>query len=147
MSTIMRFEKLQDKQCESVINFLLSEKIHFSLFCLIDRVKFMPELPREIMENFQPISLFVLKGYTFDSIELTARGIIFEAGFGSENIGRYVEIGFRDILQVIITNPKDKDVPVFTRLSCKDLFDCTQEDELQKSMEAIMSNPHNKQYL
>lgn len=147
MNAVIKFEKLQDKQCEEIVKFLINQKICFSLFCHMNQVRFTPELPQNIMENFAPISLFILNGYAFESLSIIQGGIGFEAGFGKENIGSFVEIDFRDILQIIVQNAKEKDVPIFTRLAADELFFNSEEEELKKSMEAIMSNPHNQQYL
>ncbi len=149
MSAYSSFEKILDAQCEAFIQFFAQEGIHFSVICAVKNVAFSPPLPQDILDGFQPLSLFILAGYTFESLEISKRGIIFEAGFGRDNIGSFVQIDFRDILQIVMTNKKGKDIPVFTRLDGRDLFECTEiakEQDLQQSMEAILSNPHNKKF-
>ncbi|CBG40104.1 hypothetical protein [Helicobacter mustelae] len=144
----MKFDKLQDKHCENIIKFLMQKKKSFILWCKIDEVSFDPPLPASILQDFRPISPFVLAGYTFESLALTERGISFEAGFGSENIGSIVEMDLSSILQIAIT-VGEKESVIFVRLDSKKIFveESLEEEEMKRSMEAILSNPHNKQYL
>lgn len=150
MSKRLRFEKLQDRQCETLLKFLIAEEVYFSVICAVKNVNFTPALPKEILDGFQPLSLFILAGYTFASLEIMQNSITFEAGFGSDNIGSFVQIDFRHILQILIANKKGKDIPIFTRLDGGEIFEDTylpsKEEELQQSMEAILSNPHNQKY-
>ena len=148
MSKQMRFEGVMDRQCELLLRFLAREGVQFALVCPISEVTFMPPLPEEMVRGFQPQSLFVLAGYTLDSLEILSDGICFEAGFGRENIGHFVSVDFRHILQVVITTPKGKDIPLFTRMDSSELFEVggAIDDEI-RSMEAILSNPHNRKYL
>lgn len=149
MSRYLRFEKLLDKQCEDVIRFLSKEKVNFALVCEVKNVVFDPPLPQEILEGFQPLSLFVLAGYTFDSLAFSQDGIMFEAGFGPNNIGSFVQINFRHILQLSVSNHKSKDMIVFRRLDGFEIFGDEEQNKiqnLQQSMQAILSNPHNQKY-
>lgn len=149
MSKYLKLERLLDKQCEDFIRFFASENINFSLVCEICNVTFEPPLPQDILNNFKPLSLFILAGYTFESLIFNKNGIGFEAGFGSENIGSFVQIDFRHILQLITTNQKNKDMLIFSRLNVFELFENEEQvkqDNLEQSMKAILSNPHNKKF-
>lgn len=149
MSKYLKFERLLDKQCEDFIRFLVSENVNFSLVCEICNVSFEPPLPQDILSNFKPLSLFVLAGYTFESLTFCKNGIGFEAGFGSDNIGSFVQIEFRHILQLIMTNQKNKDTLIFSRIDSLELFEDEErmkQDHLEQSMKAILSNPHNKKF-
>lgn len=140
------FERMHNRQCELLIDFLSSERISFSLICEVSKVVFAPPLPSEILNSFQTLSLFALSGYTLDSLTITHNGIAFEAGFGKDNIGSLVQIRFQHILQIIIRNHNHKEVAIFTRLNARELFGSTEQDELRNSMQAILANPHNRRF-
>ena len=150
MNLRTKYEVFQDQQCRETIHFLKKNEIFFNLICEIKNVSFDPPLPKEILESFQNCSLFALAGYTFDSLTLLQNGIMFEAGFGSDNIGSYVQIDYKHILQIAVTSLKDHNVPLFIRLNSSEIFDEGKENketsEIERSMEAILSHPHNQKF-
>ncbi len=89
LSAQAEYNKLQSAQCAEILKFLQKNGIYFSVICELKHVSFEPMLPSHIMNSFQPISFFILAGYAFDSLLLGQRGLSFEAGFGSENIGSW----------------------------------------------------------
>lgn len=142
------FDQLQSAYCRDVVRFLQNRGYFFSLVCAIRDVSFEPMLPKSILELFQPISMFVIAGYTFESLRLGSNGMSFEAGFGSENIGACVQMDYTHILQIAMTAENQRDTVLFSRLNCAEIFGAedSANDELNRSMEAILSNPHNQKF-
>lgn len=138
------FHGLMRRHTKEVLEVLLKKGMHFSILTNIADVTFEPELPASIRQNFKPITMFFLAGYTFESTQLYNGKISFEAGFGSDNFGSLVSLSVDAILQIII-----EDIPVFINLSTppKVLKTVPKEHGLKRSMEALMSNPENKKLI
>jgi len=107
-------------------------------------VTFDPSLPSQISQNFKPITMFFLAGYTFESTQVYNGRISFEAGFGSDNFGSLVSLPIEAILQIII-----EEIPVFINLSTppKAVAHVPKETGIKRSMEALMSNPDNQKLI
>lgn len=138
------FNQLMKKHANEVVSFLLKEGINFSILTNIADVEFDPILPAEISQNFKPITMFFLAGYTFESTQLGIETMSFEAGFGSENFGSIVNVPMHAILQIIV-----EEIPVFINLSTPPKIEekkPTQEG-VKRSMNALMANPENQKLL
>ncbi len=79
------FNGLMKKHAKEVLELLLKRGANFSILTNIADVTFDPPLPVEISQNFKPITMFFLAGYTFESTQIYNGKISFEAGFGSDN--------------------------------------------------------------
>ena len=155
------------KHAREIIQFLISQNIHFSVQCNRNKVQFDPELPEEISNQFHPIIDFILAGFTFESIEIWQDDMSFEAGFGKDNFPSLVIIPFTSIIQITIPvdNSAIRDICVFmnamnvlelnifrytdetqehkdSKLKTKELNE--EEELLESSKNAILSNPNNK---
>ncbi len=146
----VEYDQLQNMQCYNILRLLQENNHYFSVICELKHVSFEPMLPKDIIDAFQPISMFVVAGYAFDSLSLGTRGMSFEAGFGMDNIGACVQIDYAYILQIAVVNKKDRDVALFSRIDSIEIFggemQDIHEDGLSRSMEAILSHPHNQKF-
>ncbi|GAA8348098.1 hypothetical protein KH0155_27970 [Helicobacter pylori] len=149
---------LNNKHCMEYLQFLSKNHLSFNLLCERDAIDFSPKLPKEIHEKFGSLVLFVLAGYTLESLMVDAQSVQFEAGFGPNNIGSVVQVELPGIIQILIKE-KNEDVVLFNRCDSLELFQkeepITQEpkkDERESkewldSKEALFSNSKNRTIL
>jgi hypothetical protein len=144
LQTILGDDKFCDMMNEHILDifdYLLEKGVNFAILTNVSEVVFEPELPDEIKKSFKPITMFILAGYTFESVIANEDSISFEAGFGHENFGSLVTVPILSVLQVIV-----EDTPVFINLSIPSNKKESKKEEIgiKKSMEALLSNPENK---
>ncbi|MCQ2625095.1 hypothetical protein JT082_01300 [Helicobacter pylori] len=149
---------LNNKHCIEYLQFLSKNHLSFNLLCERDAIDFSPKLPKEIHEKFGSLVLFVLAGYTLESLMIDAQSVQFEAGFGPNNIGSVVQVGLSGIIQILIKE-KNENAVLFNRCDSLELFQkeepITQEpkkDERESkewldSKEALFSNSKNRAIL
>ncbi|GAA9012966.1 hypothetical protein Taitung201_03130 [Helicobacter pylori] len=149
---------LNNKHCIEYLQFLSKNHLSFNLLCERDAIDFSPKLPKEIHEKFGSLVLFVLAGYTLESLIIDAKSVQFEAGFGPNNIGSVVQVELPGIIQILIKE-KNENVVLFNRCDSLELFQkeepITQEpkkDERESkewldSKEALFSNSKNRAIL
>ncbi len=149
---------LNNKHCMEYLQFLSKNHLSFNLLCERDAIDFSPRLPKEIHEKFGALVLFVLAGYTLESLIIDAKSVQFEAGFGPNNIGSVVQVELPGIIQILIKE-KNENVVLFNRCDSLELFQkeepITQEPEKDEreskewldSKEALFSNSKNRAIL
>ncbi len=149
---------LNNKHCMEYLQFLSKNYLSFNLLCERDAIDFSPKLPKEIHEKFGTLVLFVLAGYTLESLMVDAQSVQFEAGFGPNNIGSVVQVELPGIIQILIKE-KNENAVLFNRCDSLELFQkkepITQEPkkderELKEwldSKEALFSNSKNRAIL
>ncbi len=149
---------LNNKHCMEYLQFLSKNHLSFNLLCERDAIDFSPKLPKEIHEKFGTLVLFVLAGYTLESLMIDAQSVQFEAGFGPNNIGSVVQVKLPGIIQILIKE-KNENAVLFNRCDSLELFQkeepITQEpkkDERESkewldSKEALFSNSKNRAIL
>ncbi|MGL2345386.1 hypothetical protein ACOWKZ_07325 [Helicobacter pylori] len=149
---------LNNKHCIEYLQFLSKNHLSFNLLCERDAIDFSPKLPKEIHEKFGTLVLFVLAGYTLESLIIDAQSVQFEAGFGPNNIGSVVQVELPGIIQILIKE-KNETAVLFNRCDSLELFQkeepITQEpkkDEQESkewldSKEALFSNSKNRAIL
>ncbi|MGL2756052.1 hypothetical protein ACQJ8F_02295 [Helicobacter pylori] len=149
---------LNDKHCIEYLQFLSKNHLSFNLLCERDAIDFSPKLPKEIHEKFGSLVLFILAGYTLESLMIDAQSVQFEAGFGPNNIGSVVQVKLPGIIQILIKE-KNENAVLFNRCDSLELFHkeepITQEpkkDERESkewldSKEALFSNSKNRAIL
>lgn len=93
---------LNNKHCIEYLQFLSKNHLSFNLLCERDTIDFSPKLPKEIHEKFGALVLFVLAGYTLESLMIDTQSVQFEAGFGPNNIGSVVQVKLPGIIQILI---------------------------------------------
>lgn len=138
------FHGQMKRHAKEVLELLLKRGVNFSILTNISDVSFDPALPAQISQNFKPITMFFLAGYTFESTQIYNGKISFEAGFGNDNFGSLVSLPIEAILQIII-----EEIPIFINLSTppKVAAQIPKETGIKRSMEALMSNPNNQKLI
>ncbi|WQU07645.1 hypothetical protein KVE94_02170 [Helicobacter pylori] len=149
---------LNNKHCIEYLQFLSKNHLSFNLLCERDAIDFSPKLPKEIHEKFGSLVLFVLAGYTLESLMIDAQSVQFEAGFGPNNIGSVVQVKLPGIIQILIKE-KDENAVLFNRCDSLELFqkeepplqepkkDERESKEWLDSKEALFSNSKNRAIL
>ena len=131
------FGEIMKSHIYNVIEFFIKEGKEFAVASEIEHISFEPALSKEIVDNFAPISLFVLSGYTFETLTLDSEKIVFEAGFGNENIGSFVTIPLLAIKHILI----DDFVIVVNMATYKEEDEV--DNKIEHSMEVFLNNPEN----
>ncbi|MGL2660781.1 hypothetical protein ACQJ6U_00675 [Helicobacter pylori] len=149
---------LNNKHCIEYLQFLSKNHLSFNLLCERDAIDFSPKLPKEIHEKFGSLVLFILAGYTLESLMIDAQSVQFEAGFGSNNIGSVVQVELPGIIQILIKE-KNENIVLFNRCDSLELFqkeeplmqepkkDERESKEWLDSKEALFSNSKNRAIL
>ncbi len=140
------FARLMETHIRDMLIFLFENDQNFGILCKIDQLDFDPPLPKHISDEFRSMTLFFLAGYTFESARIDNDVLIFEAGFGQENVGSFVSVPLLAIVQVIID-----DTPAFVNLALPQERHPIQEAEKSEgvvnSMNAFLSNPENQKFM
>ncbi|EJC55672.1 hypothetical protein [Helicobacter pylori] len=149
---------LNNKHCIEYLQFLSKNHLSFNLLCERDAIDFSPKLPKEIHEKFGSLVLFILAGYTLESLMINAQSVQFEAGFGPNNIGSVVQVELPGIIQILIKE-KNENIVLFNRCDSLELFqkeeplmqepkkDERESKEWLDSKEALFSNSKNRAIL
>lgn len=141
-----KFQTLMQKHIEDVLMYCFEKDQHFGILCKIEHVGFEPWLPQEIHKEFRDVTLFFLAGYTFETAKIQGDDLVFEAGFGAENIGSVLTVPLLSILQIIVDDtPILINVANYTEKKTKTIEPAT-DDGVQNSMAALLSNPENKKF-
>ncbi|MCI5968703.1 hypothetical protein [Helicobacter sp.] len=146
-----KFQAMKEKHCYEILEHLIRKKISFSILCNIECVKFEPSLPQEIRNAFSELTLFILAGYTFESLELDGKNLYFEAGFGEENVGSFVTSPLDSIVQILLPNHDglQSDFCIYMNLFAtfpKIKPSQMEEEGINSSMQALLANPKNKKF-
>lgn len=147
-----KFQELLKGHCSAVLEYLIHKKINFSIVCNVKRVKFEPELPESIRGSFSDLTVFILAGYTFESLEVDSKNLYFEAGFGEENLGSFVTTPLDSIVQILLPNIEDLHtdfcvyINLFATLIGTEYDNNGEEEGINSSMKALLANPKNKRF-
>ncbi len=140
------FQKLMQHHIEELIVHFFESEQNFGILCKIDEISFEPPLPDSINNEFRPMTLFFLAGYTFETAHIDGDMLIFEAGFGVENIGSFVTVPLLSIMQIIVDEtPIFVNVATYTKEKQEKKVSNT-KDGIKNSMEALLSNPENSKF-
>ena len=140
------FALMMQRHIQELLLYLFEHDQTFGILCKIEHLTFEPELPQYISREFRPMTLFYLAGYTYDSARVDDQQLIFEAGFGEENIGSFVTVPLLSILQIIIDEtPVFMNHAIFKETGKRALN--LNNDGVENSMAAFLSNPENKKFL
>lgn len=140
------YARLMENHLRDMLIYLFENDQNFGILCKIEHVTFDPPLPKHLSDEFRAMTLFFLAGYTFESARIDNDILIFEAGFGQENIGSFVSVPLLSIVQIIID-----DTPAFVNLAQPQehhaLHAIEKDEGVQNSMSAFLSNPENQKFL
>ena len=127
------FCDLMKNHAQECLEYLLEKNRGFNIVVNLKNVKFNPELPKEISDNFSNLIMFELGNYTLESAFLEDDFLIFEAGFGNENFASTLSVPLSDIIQINLKNQ-----PIFINLSIQEKKD-DEEDKRAKSKKIFSS--------
>ncbi len=141
-----KFSSLMKSSIQNMIVHFFEKEQNFGILCHIEHVSFEPALPEDIDSEFRPLTLFFLAGYTFETAQIVDDALVFEAGFGVENIGSIVSVPLLSIMQIIVDETPllinlaryKKDVKVVNKSTGKGI---------ENSMASFLSNPENSKFL
>lgn len=138
------FAKLMQKNIEDLIVYLFEKEQNFGILCRIDECGFNPPLPEHIESSFRQMTLFFLAGYTYETAMIEDDCLIFEAGFGAENVGSVVTVPLLSIMQVIVD-----ETPIFINLASQKAKKqlSSSGSGIENSMASFLSNPENAKFL
>jgi len=141
------FALLMQRNIQELLIHFFNKEQNFGILCSIKDVSFNPPLPQDIESSFREMTLFFLAGYTFETAHIVDNCLVFEAGFGSENIGSVVTVPLYSIMQVIV-----EETPVLINLSTFKIEDEVKnsgvdEKGVENSMASFLSNPENSKFL
>jgi len=143
-----RFVSMMRHHIEEMLVFLFEKDQSFGILCHIEHLEFEPELPEYIRKEFRPVTLFYLAGYTFDSARIDGTDLIFEAGFGEENIGSFVTVPLSSIMQIIIDEtPILINHAIYKGPQLAEPDPAVEPAGVETSMAAFLSNPENQKFL
>ncbi|MFZ2889583.1 MAG: hypothetical protein WA010_03830 [Sulfuricurvum sp.] len=135
-----------ENHLRDMLIYLFENNQNFGILCKIEHVIFDPQLPKDLSDEFRAMTLFFLAGYTFESARIDNDILIFEAGFGQDNIGSFVSVPLLSIVQIIID-----ETPAFVNLAIPQehhqLMKKENNEGVQNSMSALLSNPENQKFL
>ena len=139
-----KFCDIMSSHIQQLLVYLFEQEQNFGILCKIEQLAFDPELPKHISDEFRPMTLFFLAGYTFESARIDNDCLVFEAGFGNENVGSFVTVPLLSIMQIIID-----ETPIFVNLASPSTVRQTNNEDkgIQNSMAALLSNPENEKFL
>ncbi len=140
------FNALMRKHIQELLLFLFEAEQNFGVLCKIEELRFDPELPESIQSEFRPMTLFFLAGYTFESARIDDEYLIFEAGFGADNLGSFVSVPLLSIMQIIVD-----ETPIFVSLAAPkkrppENKSIQKDSGIETSMAAFLKNPENEKF-
>jgi len=141
------FASIMEKNIQSMLIHFFEKDQNFGVLCNIDDVSFEPILPEDIASSFHPMTLFFLAGYTYETARIIDGCLVFEAGFGGDNVGSLVHVPLLSILQIIVD-----ETPILINLATyknevKEVSNDTSNNGMENSMNSFLSNPENSKFL
>ncbi|MDD5405556.1 MAG: hypothetical protein PHE73_01285 [Sulfurovaceae bacterium] len=136
------YQNIMQQHLHQMIELLFEKDIEFRIICNKNHIEFIPELPIHISQKFSDIIIFDISEYSFESASIENDTLIFEAGFGEENVGARVNIPLLAIVQIFISEDLPPIVMNFAEPQPKK--EITQSSQVKNSMEALLSNPENQ---
>ncbi|MEJ2496081.1 MAG: hypothetical protein P8Y43_01105 [Sulfurovaceae bacterium] len=136
----IEYKSILKKHIFDMLELLFEANEEFGVVCDTKNITFDPMLPKEIYGDFDKKIYFLLSDYSYESGEIDEESLNFEAGFGSQNFGSSVSIPLLAIKQIIYNgNPLTLNFSTFNEQ--------TDTSSREKSMQALLSNPKNKNLL
>lgn len=129
------FREIKEQHAKDILMILLERDEPFSVLAHTPAIKFDPELPKNITEQFTDVIMFAIANYTLQSAHISDDNFVFEAGFGEENIGSVVTVPISNIIQIT-----QDEVPLFVNAAA------TLPKE-EKPKNPFAANPRNKKFI
>ena len=132
------FRNLKNRHAKEILTLLLKLQKPFSILCVAEEITFNPKLPKHISSAFKDIIIFALANYTLQSALIEGENLIFEAGFGEENIGSVVTVPIENIIN--ITERAEDDTPLFLNVAAT-------LPKPKKPQNPFALNPRNQKFI
>lgn len=135
-----KIQEVLQRHAKEVIATLYQEELHFSIVCDTSFIQFTPSLSVEMRERLGKVAVFILSGYSFQSLKIEVDYFEFEAGLvmqNGEDLGTVLRIPYYSVMQVIVQD--DNDAPQSIMIYCNP-FEFAQNQEMEDSIMAILSN-------
>lgn len=145
----LKLKALLTRHAKEILQLLVAQDMSFNILCEVSKTTFDPPLPPETIHNLDTLTLFVIAGYSLESIEFKTHGISFEAGFGIQDFGSLVTIEYDGIVQILIQDSTIlQEISLFLNASNPHLYKGYEEmredtEGLEHSFFALSSNPKN----
>lgn len=134
----MKIRNLLLSHAKDLIQTFCDEGIHFSIACKTEMLNFNPPLTIDLQERIGEIAFFVLSGYSFQSLEIFEKCLVFEAGLtmaNGEDIGTLITIPYSAIVQILSQEESmHQPIPIFINP-----FGEHQANDFNDSLNAILS--------
>ena len=136
------FKNIMQEHIVKTIEYLFNANQEFAIACDVAAVSFEPELPQDIQDSLAEITIFMVANYSFETASIEKEFLLFEAGFGEENIGALVQIPLLGIKQLFVG-----EYPVLMNIASH--IEEVEEEVATEidSMSALLNNPENAKLL
>ena len=131
------FMKIKEKHAKEILEFLILNAEEFDILCSKEEISFDPPLPEHITSAFGEVLIFSIANYTLSTAEIIDNKLIFEAGFGEENIGSVVSVPLEAIIQIT-----EEETPLFINVAAT-----LPKPEPEKPKNPFELNPRNKKFM
>ena len=133
------YKQILKENMLNILGLLLDKNQEFNIVCEVKNISFNPTLPQDILDTFNDVVMFVISGYTFNTVTINSNHISFETGFGVDNFGSTLTIPILALKQIMV-----EDYPILINSS---EYITKDNKPIKSSMEALMSNPKNRKLL
>lgn len=137
------YKEITQNYIIDTIAILFNDNREFSIVCDTEFIEYEPPLPQDILAQFGKNVLFSLAGYTFESAKIEDDFFIFEAGFGTENLGAVVAMPILAIKQVVVD-----ETPLLINICTPTVTPQEHNTKgVETSMSMLLNNPENQALL
>lgn len=132
-----KIHNILQRHAKEMIEFLNNENISFSIACSTSLLHFSPPLNQDLYQKIGRIGVFVLSGYSFESIEIEQSFFEFEAGLtmsSGEDVGTVIQVPYIAILQILVQDDlTTRPIPIYLNP-----FEA-EENGIEDSIQAVLS--------
>lgn len=118
------------------LEMLKVENLHFSVVCDTELIEFDPPLTQELQNKLGKMSVFILSGYSFETLKISKDFFSFEAGLIVEegnDFATLLKIPYVGVVQ-ILAQGEDTSIPLFINP-----FEAKKIKECKDSKQAILA--------
>ena len=154
--TLLKDDEFAEMLCDhaaDTIDFLLEKEQPFGILCDLNAVEFDPPLSNDLVATFKPLTLFLLSGYTLESADIEEEdlSLVFEAGFGTENIASVVSVPIDAVVQIVLDESvifvNLCAVPQLRKPRMPARMPTGGASSVEKSMQSLLNNPENRHFV
>jgi len=136
-----KYKLIVQEYLSSSIKYLFDNGVEFAIGVETRHIVFDPPLPSYIYDEFSEVVLLSLRGYSFETANISEDHLSFEAGFGDENYGSVLSFPILAIKQIFVDN-----YPIAINIT-EPIRPKINHTIKNNSMDALLKNPENKKFL